>query len=169
MQNKIFTAAAFLISLVFWFFDASMHYFVYNEAQFEFIPHDFDELWMRLVIVILILLLGIFADYFSNKITTKQKQLEAARIYNSMSSAGRHILNNLLNEMQLFKMEALKCKNFDADVLKMYDTSINEASDLIKRLSQVEDITEDNIWASINPQSTKQSPDSETSETHVNK
>ena len=86
-----------------------------------------------------------------------------------MSSAGRHILNNLLNEMQLFKMEALKCKNFDADVLKMYDTSINEASDLIKRLSQVEDITEDNIWASINPQSTKQSPDSETSETHVNK
>ena len=157
MENKIFTAGAFLISLVFWFFDASMHYFVYNEAQFELIPKDFDELWMRLVIVILILILGVFADYCSNKITAKQKQLEAARIYNSMSYAGRHIINNLLNQMQLFKMEALKCNEFDANVIKMYDESINEASDLIKRLSQVENITEDNIWASVKPRSTRKS------------
>lgn len=147
----MFSIVAFIIAFVFWFFDASIHYFVYGEPQFELIPDDFNELWMRIVIIILIILFGIFADYFSRKLLITQKQLEASRIYSSMINATHHILNNLLNQMQFFKIEAQKSKDFDQEVLTLYDDAINEASELIERLSKVENITEENIWASIDP------------------
>lgn len=152
MKNKIFTIIASIISLAVWLLDASAHYYIYKEPVFEFIPKDIDELLMRTLIIILIIMLGIFADFFSKKIMLKQKQLEAANIYNSMLYANHHILNNLLNQMQLFKMEAIKCKDFDKDVIKLYDVIIEEASELIARLSGIEDITEGNIMESISPQ-----------------
>lgn len=147
----MFSIVAFFIAFVFWFFDATIHYFVYREPQFELIPDDLNELWMRTIIILLIILFGIFADYFSRKLLITQKQLEASRIYTSMIHATHHILNNLLNQMQYFKIEALKSKDFDQEVLKLYDNAIDEASELIERLSQVENITEENIWASIDP------------------
>ena len=151
MKNRMFSIVAFIIAFVFWFFDASIHYFVYGEPQFELIPDDFNELWMRIAIIILIVLFGMFADYFSRKLLITQKQLEASRIYSSMINATHHILNNLLNQMQFFKTEAQKSKDFDQEVLTLYDDAIKEASELIERLSKVENITEENIWASIDP------------------
>jgi hypothetical protein len=151
MKNWIFSVVAFFIAFVFWFLDTSIHYLVYREPQFELIPDDFNELWMRIVIVLLIILFGIFADYFSRKLLITQKQLEASRIYTSMINATHHILNNLLNQMQFFKIEALKSKDFDQEVLTLYDNALDEASELLERLSQIENITEENIWASIDP------------------
>ena len=75
--------------------------------------------------------------------------MEVARTYNSMLHVSQHIINNLLNQMKLFKMEALKQEGFDQDVLKLYDNAINEASDLIETLSRVEDISEGHIWGSV--------------------
>ena len=75
--------------------------------------------------------------------------MEVARTYNSMLHVSQHIINNLLNQMKLFKMEALKQEGFDQDVLKLYDNAINEASDLIETLSRVEDISEGHIWTPV--------------------
>lgn len=158
MKNWIFSIVAVFIAFVFWFFDASIHYFVYGEPQFEFIPDDFNELWMRIVIILLIILFGIFADYFSRQLLITQKQLEASRIYTSMINATHHILNNLLNQMQFFKIEALKSKDFDQEVLTLYDNAFDEASELLERLSKIENITEENIWASIDPNKIGDSP-----------
>ena len=138
----MFTIATFLMAVIFWFFDTSIHHFVYKEPQFEFIPSDFNELWMRLVIVFLLLLFGIFADFFTNKIMFKQKQLEVVHLYSSMIHTSRHILNNILNQMQLFKLEALKSKDFDREIIELYDNTIKEASDLLDTFSRVEDMAE---------------------------
>lgn len=146
MTNRIFTIATGVLAIIFWFFESAMHYFVHQEPQFEIIPNDSNELWMRVVIVFLITLFGILSDSFANKIM--HKQLEVARTYNSMLHVSQHVISNLLNQMQLFKMEALKQEGFDRDVLKLYDNTINEASDLIKTLSKVEDISEGHIWTS---------------------
>lgn len=150
MTNKIFTIASCVVAIIFWFFESAMHYFVHEEPQFEIIPSESNELWMRIVIVFLITLFGILSDSFRNKIM--HKQLEVARTYNSMLHVSQHIINNLLNQMQLFKMEALKNEGFDRDVLKLYDNAIDEASDLTNTLSKVEDISEGHIWESVEPE-----------------
>lgn len=94
---------------------------------------------------------GIYTDSSTKKLLIKEKQLEAASIYNSMIYASQHILNNLLNQMQLFKVEALKSDDFDPEIIKLYDNIIDEAISLVQRLSQVENVTGENIRASIDP------------------
>jgi uncharacterized membrane protein len=138
MKKKMFTTAGVVLALVFWFFDAVVHHFIYGEPEFEYIPSDFNELWMRLVIVILIVLFGIFADYFTNKIMFKQKQLEMAQIYGALIHTSRDILDNLLLQMQLFKTEATKSQDFDREIIRYYDNSIAQLSDLVTTLSKVE-------------------------------
>ena len=145
MKKKLFTIAAFLMAVVFWFFDSFIHHFLYKEPEFHFIPDDFNELWMRTVIVLLIMLFGVFSDYFTNRIMLKEKQLEVVHVYNAVIYASRGILNNLLNQMQLFKIEALKSNDFDRDVINLYDNAIKETSELIDTLTRVEALSEENI------------------------
>jgi len=151
MKKHTFLIGAIIIANLFWFFDASVHYFIYNEVEFEFIPDDFNELWMRTVIIALIITLGWYADYHSEKMLTQHRQLEAANIYKSMLHATHHILNNLLNQTQIIKIEALNSKDFDQHKIELYDNAISEASALIKRLSEVEKITDEEICASVDP------------------
>jgi len=151
MKKKMFTFASVVMALTFWFFDSLIHHFLYNEPQFELVPEDFNEFWMRSVIVLLIMLFGIFADYFTNKIMFKQKQLEVANVYSLMINASLNVLNNLINQMRIFEMEALKSKDFDRDVINLYDNAIKEATYLIDALSKVEDITERKIRAPAEP------------------
>lgn len=150
----MFSVAAFFTALLFWFSDSSIHYFVYREPHFELFPDNFNELWMRITIIVLIIIIGIFSDSLAKKMLISQKQLEANRIYNSMIYAAHHILNNLLNQMQLVKIEALRSQDFNQDIIEKYDSAIDEAKDLIDRLSRVENITEGNIWASVDPNNT---------------
>ena len=151
INNKILTIAAFTMALSFWFFDSSVHYFLYKEPVFEYIPGDFNELWMRTVIVLLMMLFGIFADYYSNSITSQDKQLDAVRAYNDMLHASLSILTNLLNQMQLFKLEAQRSQDFDQEIIKLYENAFDEASDLVERLSNLADVTDMKIGQTITP------------------
>jgi site-specific DNA-adenine methylase len=67
-----------------------------------------------------------------------------------MIYASRGILNNLLNQMQLFKLEALKSNDFDRDVINLYDNAIKEASELIDTLTRVEALSKENITIAEN-------------------
>ena len=165
MKNKIFSIVAFVIALSFWIFEALIHYFIFGDPIFELIPHDSNEFWMRVLIVILIIGFGIFADYYSRKLLIAQKKIEASQIYGSMIYATHHILNNLLNQIQVFKIEAQNCKDFNPDVIKLFDDSTKEASELIKRLSEVEQITEKNIWSSVDPKGIQKSSNNDNSST----
>lgn len=154
MKKYKFTVTVLLIAIVFWFFDSAIHYFIYKEPQFELMPDDFNELWMRIVIILLLILFGMYADYFSRKMLNKEKQLEAFRIYKSMINATHHVLNNHLQQMKYFKIEALKCRDFDKEIIEEFDNAIADTSGLINKLSQIENITEENIWASVAPKNT---------------
>ena len=136
MKKRMFTVAAFQMALFFWVIESAIHFFVFEEAQFEFIPSEMNELWMRVVIVFLIMLLGVFADAFIDRMV--HKQMEVAHTYNSLIQAGNQTLENLVHQMQLFKTEAQRSADFDQDVLKYYDNSIDQASDLIDRFTNVD-------------------------------
>ena len=138
MKIGAFTVAGFILAIIFWLFESLVHYLIFEESQFEFIPGELNELWMRIIIVLLIFFYGLFVDFFIDRIV--HKQLEVARTYTAMISASRHILNNLVNQMHLFKVEAIKSKDFDRDIIKYYDNSINEASSLIDTLSKIEEV-----------------------------
>ncbi|UCB55535.1 MAG: hypothetical protein JSW45_03120 [Thiotrichales bacterium] len=145
LKKKLFTIAAIVVAALFWFFDASIHYFIYGEPEFEYVPSDINELWMRLVIVGLLLLFGLFADYFTNRIMLKEKQMEVVYVYNAMLHANHHILNNVINQMKLFKMEAMRSKDFDREVINLYDNTIREATELIDTLSKVKDVSDKGV------------------------
>ncbi len=106
---------------------------------------------LMLVLIFCIAIFGWYIVYSAKRKLVKEKQLEAINIYNSMLKANQHILNNLLNQMILFKIEAENCQDFNPEILILMDKSLDEASDLLKNLSEVEHITDSNIWASINP------------------
>lgn len=153
MRKHLFTIISFVFAIIFWVIETTMHYIVFNEAEIHFIPNDGNELWMRMAIVLMIINFGIGADFFSKKLAMKEKEIEAMHIYKSMIHATQHILHNLLHQLHFFKMEASNSKDFNQDILKYYDSSINEATDLINRLSSVEKITGKDILASVDPNS----------------
>ena len=142
MKKRRFTLFAFVVAMIFWFLESLIHYLIFNEPQFEVIPGGANELWMRIVIVLLILISGLYVDFFIDKII--HKQLEVARMYSSISHSSQHILNNLINQMQLFELEAKRCSDFDKDIIYFYDKAILEASDLADTLSKVSDLPESN-------------------------
>ncbi len=80
-----------------------------------------------------------------------QAELEKKEIYVSMTNAAQHVLNNLLNQLQLFKMAADSSHDFDRSILALYDDVTVEASDLIARLSSVKELNQQNILASVAP------------------
>jgi len=137
MKSKyFFLKISIPFAFSYWLFDSAIHYFLYGEFEFEIIPSDFNELWMRCIIFVLLIFFGIFADYHSNKLLKKEK--ETYEVYKSMVRANHHILNNFLNSMNLFRHEAEDSADFDKNILKSYDKVINDAIIQIKNLENIE-------------------------------
>ena len=138
MRNKHqFTVISISIALLFWFFDSVIHHFVYGEQGFEVFPSDLNELWMRCIIVVLIVAFGVFAD--------RRTELEKADVYQAILGATNHILRNHLQKMLLFRNEAENSKDFDKDVLKLYDQMIDETNAQIRNLGNIKEPNKANI------------------------
>lgn len=149
LNNRILTITAIMLSLCFWFFDSFVHFFIYGEPEFEFFPNDINELWMRSAIVVLLSLFGIFADYFTNNISSRDKLLELTGVYNDLLHANLEVLSNQLDQLKLFKLEAQQSKDFDAEIITLFDNSITEITELVDSLTRVTDITDSRIKAEL--------------------
>ena len=134
-----------MLATGFWLFDSSVHYFIYGEAEFEFLPSEFDDLWMRTLIIALIILFGVFADYLTNNISSKDKMLELTCVYNDLLHVNLDVLKNQLGQMMLFKMEAQRCRDFDPEIIRLYDNAIAEINELVNSLTRVVDETDSEI------------------------
>jgi len=143
MNNHLYKALAFLIACFYWFADSSIHKYLYGEEHFEFIPSEFNELWMRTAIFVLLIVLGIYADHHTRKIIQKEK--EKTRVFLATVSASHHILNNFLNKMHLFKFEAERSSDFDKNILTLYDHVIQDTAEQIKKLESITNISEESI------------------------
>ena len=64
-SSHYFLKFAIPVAILSWFFDSFIHYFWYGELEFEIIPSDGNELWMRSTIFLLLATFGLFADYKS--------------------------------------------------------------------------------------------------------
>jgi len=129
--------------------ESIFHRFLFSEEKFEIIPSETNELWMRVVIIILVVCFGIYADFQTRMLLKKEK--EKRLIFRATVSSSQHIVYNLLNQMQFFKMKADEKNAFDSEIIELYDQSLKEGQDLMELLSNVDDLTENNIRMSVSP------------------
>jgi len=109
--------------------------------------YEVDEFIIPIAIVVAFTLFDLIRRQRSQKI-----ELEKIKIYQAMMSSTHHILNNFLNKMQLFKMEAEDNPGFNPDILTFYDKIIEDASMKIDALGRVTNINESSIHAAVTPQ-----------------
>lgn len=98
--------------------------------------------------------LFIFIFYLIDKVRINrlnQIEMEKLKIYRSMLKSTHHILNNFLNQMMIFKMEAENTSEFDPNILALYDKIINDAKIQIEALGKIDKISAKNIENSIFP------------------
>jgi hypothetical protein len=148
-KKHFFLMVSIPFALSYWFFDSAVHYFGYGEFEFEIIPSDFNEMWMRSIIFIMLVVFGIFADHHANKLV--RKDIEKHEVYIATLRASHHILNNFLNKMTLFREEAEISEDFDKDILKLYDQVIDDAAAQLRNLENIKELDTDNIEKSYKP------------------
>ncbi len=153
MKNINYTFMATILSVIYWLIDSVIHKFIYLEGEFEFIPSEINELWMRIVIVVLLICFGIYANHHTKAILKKEKEKRV--IYKTTMQSTQYILNDLLNQMQYFKMIVDDSNVFDNKTNELYEKMIKEEKELLYELSSVEELTEESIIASVYPKSKK--------------
>lgn len=85
------------------------------------------------------------------ELSERIKESEKQEIYTSVLNASHHILNNLLNQLVLFKMEAEKSTDFDKNILKQFSDAFNEAYSHVNNLSNIPEVSAQNIKNSVSP------------------
>ncbi len=93
-----------------------------------------------------------FAFSFVDQMKMKNSQrieVEKIKIYKAMLSSTHYILNNFINQMQLFKMTAKETPQFDRKILSLYDEVITDASTQIEALGAIAQIDEISIKSSV--------------------
>jgi len=138
-----------ILSLVFWLADSLIHRFVYEEEVFELIPADFDELWMRALVIALLIVIGLLGDNRARKIDAAER--EKREIFAATASSTQHVLNNLLNQLQLVFFDADKAHELGDETREMLEQSIKEAKEQVARLSSVTKLDEETIRKSVQP------------------
>lgn len=137
------------LAIIYWLTDTSIHRLVYGE-KFQILPDDPDEIWMRAFIVILLLAFGLYADY--KRMQLSKLEEEKRRIFRATVMSTQHILNNMLNNLTFFKIEMDENNAFSDDIKRLYNETLDSGTNQVKRLSEVEDMSEEKIKQSVFPQ-----------------
>lgn len=153
MRNYKFTFIGLILGLV--IFTVSL---AFNIELFELLVEALESLEKyeidELIIPIVILVLFSAVDQVKLQ-RTRRVEREKTKIYKAMLSSTHHILNNFLNQMQLFRMTAEDTSNFDPEVLSLYDVVISDAKSQIETLSNISDIDELSIHKVISAKQNK--------------
>jgi hypothetical protein len=153
-EKYIYLNVALMLGAVFWVSESVLHTLFFDE-DFSLMPEHANELWMRVLIVLILLLFGWFAQKRTNR--EMQLELETKEIYRSMIKANNLILNNFMQKMYLFKLAAEESNDFDRELLTLYNQTIDETKRAIKKLegldrpsaSQIEELIKPGISGQV--------------------
>ena len=148
MKNYKFTTIITVVAAVYWVFESLIHYFIFLDSyRAAFLPMDGNELWMRLGIVVLIIVFGVYVDIQTEKLLAKER--EKKDVFIATVSSTQHILNNLLNQMQIILFGSDGSAPIDDETKKMFKQALVEGKEQVSRLSSVTEIDEAAIRESI--------------------
>ena len=131
MDRYKFSLLGLGLALVYWFAESVIHRFVYAEEFFEIVPSDVNEFWMRLSIIVLIVTFGVFADNRARRIRASEK--EKRDVYVATVRSTQHILNNLLNQLQLALLDLEKEHCLESETRILLERSIREGKEQVER------------------------------------
>jgi hypothetical protein len=137
------------IAIAFWLFESFVHFFAHKEPVFEIIPHDPNELWMRIVICLLIVAFGVYGDLAIKRLLAKEKEKKES--FEATLAATHHIMNNFTFKMTYFRMKMEESGQFEDEVFELFDEMIQSTTDQVSKLGGVTDITPENIEKSTYP------------------
>ena len=149
MKHRKITICVVILSLIFWLADSFIHRFIYKEETFELVPADVNELWMRILIIVLLIIIGLVGDSRANRIAATER--EKREIFLATVSSTQHVLNNLLNQMQLVFLEAGKTHKLSDETRKLLEQSIKEGKEQFGKLSSVTKMNGETIKKSVLP------------------
>jgi hypothetical protein len=149
MDRYKFSLMGIGLALLYWVAESLIHRFVYAEASFEIVPSEPNEFWMRLLIIVLIIGFGLFADNRANKI--RKTEREKREVYVATVRSTQHILNNLMNQLQLAFLDLEKEHCLESETRRLLERSIREGKEQVERLSSVSEITSESIEDSVRP------------------
>lgn len=141
------------ISLTYAFF--GIMWILFSDNILSFVVKDISTLLLiqtfkgALYVVITTLLLYFLINRDYQRLIAKEN--EKIQVFQATIRAVHHILNNFLNNMTLFKLEAENCEEFDKQVLELYDKVIDAAQTQIQDLSSIHELTEEKIKNSVFP------------------
>ena len=138
-----------IFSLIFWLSDSLIHRFIYKEETFELVPTDVNELWMRTLIIVLLIITGLVGDSRANRIDATERAKR--EIFLATVSSTQHVLNNLLNQMQLVFLDASKTHKLSDETRKLLEQSIKESKEQVDKLSSVTKLDAKTIKKSVQP------------------
>jgi hypothetical protein len=72
LRPSVIALLSLILAIALWLSDSVIHFAIYREPTFEIIPHDINELWMRIVIFLLIVSLG---AVIASSVASKQRAL----------------------------------------------------------------------------------------------
>lgn len=147
MARHLFKSLSLLIAGFFWIGESLIHYLFFHAATIDLIPMDPNEMWMRLVIVVLTLIIGVYADHYM--VVLSRKEREKVEVYEAMLHSSHNILNNFLNQMQYVRLKAKECEGLDPQVLATFDEIVAEASGHIRQLERIPSLTKEDIEAAV--------------------
>lgn len=104
---------------------------------------------MRTIIVILLVSFGVYVDKQTSKLLAKEE--EKLKIFRATVMSTQHILNNLLNHMQLILFEIENNNTLDNKTKEMLEESLKNATIQVNKLSSVTELNEENIKKSVYP------------------
>lgn len=136
-----------LIAIGYWFIDSAIHFWGYGEFKFEVIPSDFNELWMRTAIFVLVISFGVYCHYA----TRREKKLleEKLRLEQALKQSLQSALNterrtngslrdlsnevnqqfySFLNRLHQLREKLSHCGELDPATLREFDQLVQETS-----------------------------------------
>lgn len=82
-----------------------------------------------------------------HKVTTAKQEKEA--VYRMTAEGTQHILNNFLQKMLIFKVEAEQHQDFNRETLRLVNQIIEDAKDDVVRLTGLTELSEQSIHDTI--------------------
>lgn len=103
MRTNRILISSIIVAFIFWVLETLMDTCVFPPFELHLWPSTSNELWMRLLVFVLIVGLGIEAERLHR--ITQRVEAQKREIFEATLHSTQHLLNNLTNQMQLVFVE----------------------------------------------------------------